>query len=153
MSVFNNCTVTVSDGGTFNSVQGNMYAVSDDTSYTMNGSHNRSSNRNTGTKNIFGISQSNPEGHGGFAPNQYPAPPNPQYGDPNAQFPEYRQPAPNLNRSVTEPGMNPRSHYNPQNRQYAPANAPVFDAANGQAEFPASHGKCSIPGPVPPTLN
>ncbi|KAF7374426.1 Pleiotropic drug resistance ABC transporter protein [Mycena sanguinolenta] len=69
-------------GGEFYNLQSNMNIVSEGTSYTMNGSYKRQSNANT-------------EGRGGFAPNPYQAPPNPQYGNPNAQFPGYGQSASN----------------------------------------------------------
>ncbi|KAF7374427.1 hypothetical protein MSAN_00326800 [Mycena sanguinolenta] len=86
-------------GGELYNTQGNMNTVSDGASYTMSRSHNRTSNRDTGDKNIFGLqhpSLTHREGRGGFAPNQYQAPPNPTYGDPNARFPGNRPSAPSM---------------------------------------------------------
>ncbi|KAF7374471.1 hypothetical protein MSAN_00331400 [Mycena sanguinolenta] len=49
-------------------------------------------NRNTGTKSVFGMqypSPIHPAGRGGFGPNQYQAPPDAQYGNPNAGSTHY----------------------------------------------------------------
>ncbi|KAJ7270058.1 hypothetical protein B0H12DRAFT_823033 [Mycena haematopus] len=118
-SFFNGCSDFKVTGGGFYNVQGNMYAQSDGTSYTMNGSHNGPSNRNTDRSS--------------FPPNQFETPPNARYGAPNnlhqrPQFQGPRQSAPNLGRSHTQPVqvMNPQG-YNTGPR-YAIDNVPAPNA-------------------------